>query len=44
MGGGGNNPDFWGRIGAYGLVYLFERSVPYLVMLAIAAAIYMVWA
>ncbi len=41
MGGGGNNTDFWGRLVA---AALFERVVPFLVMLAIAAALYMVWA
>lgn len=41
MGGGGNNLDFWGRVG---IAVLIERAVPFLVMLAIAAALYMVWA
>lgn len=40
MGGGGNNTGFWGRLGAAVLV---ERVVPFLVILAIAAALYMVW-
>lgn len=41
MGGGGNNPDFWARVS---FAVLFERIVPFLVMLAIAAALYAVWA
>jgi len=40
MGGGGNNPDFWARIGKA----IGREAVVYAVMLAIALALYMVWA
>lgn len=40
MGGGGNNPDFWGSIGKA----VAHEAVVYAVMLAIAAGLYMVWA
>lgn len=40
MGGGGNNPDFWGGV----LKAAGREAVVYAVMLAIALALYMVWA